>query len=51
MKANTIYCSFCRKSAEQVKKLVADPAGKIYICDECIKRCSKIVSEEPKTAK
>ncbi|MDR3120582.1 MAG: ATP-dependent Clp protease ATP-binding subunit ClpX [Clostridiales bacterium] len=37
-------CSFCGKSQEQVKRLVAGPG--VYICDECIELCSEIIDEE-----
>jgi len=39
-----LFCSFCGKSQEIVKKLVAGPG--VYICDECIDLCNEIVSEE-----
>lgn len=38
-------CSFCGKAQEQVRKLVAGPAG-VYICDECVDVCSEIMEEE-----
>ena len=38
-------CSFCNKSQDQVKKIIAGPAG-VYICDECIEICSDILEEE-----
>jgi len=37
-------CSFCGKSQEQVKKLIAGP--EVYICDECIGLCNEIILEE-----
>lgn len=37
-------CSFCGKSQEQVKRLIAGPD--IYICDECVKLCQDIIDEE-----
>ncbi len=40
-----IKCSFCGKSGEQVRKLIAGPAG-VYICDECIDVCAEIIDEE-----
>lgn len=40
-----IRCSFCNKTQEQVKKLIAGPAG-VYICDECIDICADILEEE-----
>lgn len=39
-----LKCSFCGKSQEQVKRLVAGPG--VYICDECIELCSEIIDEE-----
>ncbi|HHW98069.1 MAG TPA: ATP-dependent Clp protease ATP-binding subunit ClpX [Firmicutes bacterium] len=41
---NVVKCSFCGKSQDQVKKLVAGPG--VYICDECIELCMEIVDEE-----
>ena len=40
-----IRCSFCGKSQEQVRKLIAGPNG-AYICDECVDICSEIIEEE-----
>lgn len=37
-------CSFCGKSQQQVKKLIAGPG--VFICDECIDLCSEILAEE-----
>ena len=37
-------CSFCGKTQEQVRKLVAGPG--VYICDECVRLCNEIVEEE-----
>ncbi|SFS99011.1 ATP-dependent protease ATP-binding subunit ClpX [Marininema halotolerans] len=39
-----LKCSFCGKSQDQVRKLVAGPG--VYICDECIDLCNEIVEEE-----
>ncbi len=39
-----LKCSFCGKSQEQVKKLIAGPG--VYICDECIELCNEIIEEE-----
>lgn len=41
-----LTCSFCGKSQDEVKKLIAGPA--VYICDECIELCNDIVAEEMK---
>jgi len=40
-----LVCSFCGKSQDEVKKLVAGP--NVYICDECINLCNEIISEQP----
>ena len=40
-----LRCSFCNKSQDQVKKLIAGPNG-AYICDECVGICSDILDEE-----
>lgn len=40
----TLKCSFCGKSQEQVKRLIAGP--NVYICDECIELCNEILEEE-----
>ncbi|MEE8886299.1 MAG: ATP-dependent Clp protease ATP-binding subunit ClpX [Eubacteriales bacterium] len=40
-----IRCSFCGKTEDQVRKLIAGPQG-AYICDECIGICSEIIEEE-----
>lgn len=39
-----LKCSFCGKSQEQVRKLIAGP--NVYICDECVGLCTDIVAEE-----
>ena len=44
-----LKCSFCGKTQEQVKRLVAGPG--VYICDECIELCSEIIEEEFEDAK
>ena len=38
-------CSFCGKTQEQVRKLIAGPQG-AYICDECVDICAEIIEEE-----
>lgn len=43
--SDNIRCSFCNKTQDQVKKLIAGPAG-VYICDECVEICADIVEEE-----
>ncbi len=42
---NDIRCSFCGKTQNQVRKLIAGPNG-AYICDECIEICTEIIDEE-----
>ena len=44
MDKSTLKCSFCGKSQEQVKRLIAGP--NVYICDECIELCNEILEEE-----
>jgi ATP-dependent Clp protease ATP-binding subunit ClpX len=44
------HCSFCAKSQDQVKKLIAGP-GAVYICDECVELCREIIEEEGAPAK
>ena len=39
-----LKCSFCGKSQEQVRKLIAGPG--VYICDECVELCNEILDEE-----
>jgi ATP-dependent Clp protease ATP-binding subunit ClpX len=42
--ADLLKCSFCGKSQNQVRKLIAGPG--VYICDECIELCNEIIEEE-----
>lgn len=42
---NQVRCSFCNKTQNQVRKLIAGPNG-AYICDECIDVCTEILEEE-----
>jgi len=39
-----LKCSFCGKTQDQVKKLIAGP--EVYICDECVELCNEILDEE-----
>ncbi len=39
-----LHCSFCGKSQDEVRKLIAGPT--VYICDECIELCNEIIVEE-----
>jgi len=43
-KEKLLYCSFCGKSQDEVKKLIAGPS--VYICDDCVSLCTDIVSNE-----
>ncbi len=43
-----LFCSFCGKTQNEVKKLVAGPSA--YICDECIELCRCIIQEESEIA-
>ena len=40
-----IRCSFCGKTQDQVRKLIAG-TDNVYICDDCIELCSEILEEE-----
>jgi len=48
-KNNNYRCSFCGKSQDEVKKLIAGPT--VFICDECIELCNEIMVEEWAQAK
>jgi ATP-dependent Clp protease ATP-binding subunit ClpX len=39
-----LYCSFCSKSQQEVRKLIAGPS--VYICDECVDLCNDIIKDE-----
>ena len=41
---DTLRCSFCGKSQNEVKKLIAGPT--VYICNECIDICIEIISDD-----
>jgi len=43
---NILYCSFCGKSQNEVRKLIAGPT--VFICDECVELCMDIIKEESK---
>lgn len=45
MREGKVRCSFCHKTEDQVRKLIAGPDG-AYICDECIGICAEIMEEE-----
>src|SRR5258708_10311338 len=42
--SGALKCSFCGKSQNDVRKLIAGPT--VYICDECIELCNDIIAEE-----
>jgi len=44
-----LHCSFCGKSQDEVRKLIAGPT--VYICDECIELCNEIIAEETEDEK
>ena len=48
-KSDFLKCSFCGKSQNQVRKLIAGPG--VYVCDECIDLCNEIIDEELKEEK
>ena len=39
-----LQCSFCGKSQDEVRKLIAGP--KVYICDQCVELCNDILADE-----
>jgi ATP-dependent Clp protease ATP-binding subunit ClpX len=43
-KGKLLYCSFCGKSQNEVRKLIAGPS--VFICDECVELCNDIIREE-----
>ncbi len=45
-KPEVLRCSFCGKTQDEVKKLIAGPG--VYICDECIRLCDEIIAEDDK---
>lgn len=44
MTEKNLYCSFCGKNQNEVRKLIAGP--EVYICDECVDLCNDILQEE-----
>jgi ATP-dependent Clp protease ATP-binding subunit ClpX len=49
MKNTMVHCSFCNKSKNQVKKIVASNSA--FICDECISLCNDIIERDTKTSR
>jgi ATP-dependent Clp protease ATP-binding subunit ClpX len=45
---NSLYCSFCGKSAEKAGQLLSSPNQhpRVYICDECVASCSAIIEDD-----
>ena len=43
-----LRCSFCNKTQNDVRKLIAGP--KVYICDECVRVCLEIMEEDDQAA-
>jgi ATP-dependent protease Clp ATPase subunit len=42
-----LHCSFCSKSQQEVRKLIAGPG--VYVCDECVQLCVDIIDDEFET--
>jgi hypothetical protein len=40
---NTLHCSFCGKSEDEVRKVIAGPT--VFICDECVELCADLIRE------
>ena len=38
-----LFCSFCGKSSEEVRKLIAGPT--VFICNECVEMCVDVIAE------
>ena len=43
-----LRCSFCQKTADRVRKLIAGPA--VFICDECVGVCNEIIADDERMA-
>ena len=48
-KKESLKCSFCGKTQNQVRKLIAGPG--VYVCNECIDLCNEIINEETREEK
>jgi ATP-dependent Clp protease ATP-binding subunit ClpX len=46
-KPKTLYCSFCGKSQNEVRKLIAGPS--VFVCNECVALCNDIIREEERS--
>ncbi len=49
MDSTSLCCSFCEKSKDEVRKLIAGSSS-VFICNECVERCTAILLEESKTS-
>ena len=47
-KKGSLYCSFCGKGQQEVRKLIAGPT--VFICDECVDLCTDIIREDVRSA-
>lgn len=43
---NNVYCSFCGRKQSDNLKFIASPSGSIFICNDCVKICDNILSED-----
>ena len=43
---NKFTCSFCGKAQNKAKRLIANPMGDSFICDECVEICKDIIKED-----
>jgi ATP-dependent Clp protease ATP-binding subunit ClpX len=43
----SLRCSFCYKNQSEVAKLISNPSGSAYICNECIEVCHSILEQGP----
>jgi ATP-dependent Clp protease ATP-binding subunit ClpX len=46
MKLGKQACSFCKRSHDEVNRLIAGPAEQVFICDECVDLCKELLAEE-----
>lgn len=45
-----VYCSFCGRSKDDVRKMVANPRNEVYICNNCVDLCIQITTPKPQEA-
>lgn len=43
---NLVYCSFCGRSRDEVRKLISSPGGGSFVCDKCVDLCTEIMAED-----